>query len=146
MCPSSPIRKGAAEFYDQIYSFKLSEIYGRYATDFGSTCVVLTAGYSYQQQNFEDHFLSLGDFPNESAAGIDFINAIEYSQDLLNAGFIGANSNASPDDKIIAFFGRANVTIDDGIFINASLRREGSTKLGADNQWGIFGKLVLVLT
>jgi iron complex outermembrane receptor protein len=135
---TSPIRKGAAEFYDQIYSFKLSEIYGRYATDFGSTNLVLTAGYSYQQQNFEDHSLSLGDFPNETAAGIDFINAIEYSQDLLNSGFIGANSNASPDDKIIAFFGRANVTIDDGIFINASLRREGSTKLGADNQWGIF--------
>lgn len=135
---TSPVRKGLAEFYDQTYSFKLSEIYGRYSTNFGSTNVALTAGYSYQQQNFNDHFMSLGDFPNETAAGIDFINAIEYSQDLLNAGLIGANSNASPDDKIIAFFGRANVTIDDGIFINASLRREGSTKLGAENQWGIF--------
>jgi len=135
---TSPIRKGLAEFYDQTYSFKLSELYGRYTTDFGNTSLVLTAGYSYQQQNFEDHFLSLGDFPNETDAGIDFINAIEYSQDLLNAGFIGANSNASPDDKIIAFFGRANVTIDDAIFINASLRREGSTKLGAENQWGVF--------
>ncbi len=135
---TSPVRKGLAEFYDQTYSFKLSEIYGRYSKSFGKTNLVLTAGYSYQQQNFEDHFLSLGDFPNETAAGIDFINAIEYSQDLLNAGFIGANSNASPDDKIIAFFGRANVTIDDAIFINASLRREGSTKLGAENQWGIF--------
>jgi len=135
---TSPVRKGLAEFYDQTYSFKLSEIYGRYSTDFGNTNVALTAGYSYQQQNFNDHFMSLGDFPNETAAGINFINAIEYSQDLLNAGLIGANSNASPDDKIIAFFGRANVTIDDGIFINASLRREGSTKLGAENQWGIF--------
>ena len=35
-------------------------------------------------------------------------------------------------------FGRANVTIDDAIFINASIRREGSTKLGENNQWGIF--------
>ncbi|MGB1448679.1 MAG: SusC/RagA family TonB-linked outer membrane protein [Flavobacteriaceae bacterium] len=135
---TSPVRKGLAEFYDQTYTFKLSEIYGRYSTDLGSANLVLTAGYSYQQQNFNDHFLSLGDFPNETAAGIDFINAIEYSQDLLNAGQIGANSNASPDDKIIAFFGRANVTIDDAIFINASLRREGSTKLGAENQWGLF--------
>ena len=35
-------------------------------------------------------------------------------------------------------FGRANVTINDAIFINASIRREGSTKLGENNQWGIF--------
>ena len=69
---------------------------------------------------------------------MDYINAIEYSQDLLNAGLIGANSNVSPDDRIIAFFGRANITIDDGIFVNASIRREGSSKLGADEQWGLF--------
>ena len=98
----------------------------------------MTAGYSYQQQNFNDHSVTLGDFPNETDAGISFINAVEYSQDLLGAGFIGADSNGSPDEKIIAFFGRVNYTLDDVIFINASLRREGSTKLGADNQWGLF--------
>lgn len=132
---TSPLRKGLAEFYDQTYSFKLAELYGNYNANFGNTKLVLTAGYSFQQQNFEDHFTSLGDFPDNS---LDYINAVEYSQDLLNAGLIGANSNKSPDDRIIAFFGRANVTIDDAIFINASIRREGSTKLGADEQWGIF--------
>ena len=132
---TSPLRKGLAEFYDQTYSFKLAELYGNYSANFGNTKLVLTAGYSFQQQNFEDHFISLGDFPDNS---LDYVNAIEYSQDLLNSGLIGANSNKSPDDRIIAFFGRANVTIDDAIFINASIRREGSTKLGADEQWGIF--------
>ncbi|MDG2492715.1 MAG: SusC/RagA family TonB-linked outer membrane protein [Flavobacteriaceae bacterium] len=132
---TSPLRKGLAEFYDQTYSFKLAELYGNYNANFGNTKLVLTAGYSFQQQNFEDHFMSLGDFPDNS---LDYVNAIEYSQDLLNSGLIGANSNKSPDDRIIAFFGRANVTIDDAIFINASIRREGSTKLGADEQWGIF--------
>ncbi len=132
---TSPLRKGLAEFYDQTYSFKLAELYGNYNANFGNTKLVLTAGYSFQQQNFEDHFISLGDFPDNS---LDYVNAIEYSQDLLNSGLIGANSNKSPDDRIIAFFGRANVTIDDAIFINASIRREGSTKLGADEQWGIF--------
>jgi iron complex outermembrane receptor protein len=132
---TSPLRKGLAEFYDQTYSFKLAELYGNYNANFGNTKLVLTAGYSFQQQNFEDHFMSLGDFPDNS---LDYVNAVEYSQDLLNSGLIGANSNKSPDDRIIAFFGRANVTIDDAIFINASIRREGSTKLGADEQWGIF--------
>ena len=135
---ASPIRSGSASFYDQTYSFKLSEIYTRYNAQLADNDLVITAGYSYQQQNFNDHSMTLGDFPNETAAGISFINAIEYSQDLLNAGFIGADSNASPDEKIIAFFGRVNYTINDAIFLNASLRREGSTKLGADNQWGLF--------
>ncbi|MBV6653488.1 MAG: TonB-dependent receptor, partial [Mameliella sp.] len=38
-------------------------------------------------------------------------------------------------------FARANLTIDDAIFLNASIRREGSTKLGEDNRWGIFPAL-----
>ena len=135
---ASPIRKGSANFYDQTYSFKLSEVYGRYNGQFLGNDLVITAGYSYQMQNFNDHSVTLGDFPNETDAGISFINAIEYSQDLLGAGFIGADSNATPDEKIIAFFGRVNYTLGDAIFVNASLRREGSTKLGAENQWGLF--------
>ena len=135
---ASPIRKGSANFYDQTYSFKLSEIYARYNTQLAGNDLIVTAGYSHQMQNFNDHSMTLGDFPNETAAGIDFINAIEYSQDLLGAGFIEADSNATPDEKIIAFFGRLNYTINDAIFLNASLRREGSTKLGSENQWGLF--------
>tara|TARA_B100000686_G_C16803304_1_gene987820 strand:+ start:4975 stop:7953 length:2979 start_codon:yes stop_codon:yes gene_type:complete len=135
---ASPIRSGSANFYDQTYSFKLSEMYARYNTQLGDNELVVTAGYSWQQQNFNDHSFTLGDFPDESNSGVSFIDAVEHSQDLLNAGFIGADSNASPDDRIVAFFGRMNYTIDNGIFLNASVRREGSTKLGSENQWGVF--------
>ena len=133
---SSPIRKGLAEFYESNSNFSLYEIFGTYLTDLGDKSNLrITGGYSYQQDNFDDKFFSLGDFPNND---LDFSNSIETSQDLQNAGLIGANSNASPDNKIIAFFGRANFTFDDAIFVNASIRREGSSKLGRDNQWGWF--------
>ena len=132
---TSPVRKGEARFYDEETKFKLYEVYGRYSNSFGNVNLTVTGGYSYQQNNYRDKLFTLGDFPSN---GFNFINAIEVSQDLQAAGFIEANSNASPDEKIIAMFGRANVTIDDGIFINASIRREGSTKLGENNQWGIF--------
>ena len=132
---TSPIRKGLANFYDQDVTFKLYETYATHVSEFGQSNLSLTAGYSFQQSNFNSHFLSIGDFPNTD---IDFIDRIETSQDLQNAGFIGVNSDASPDEKIIAMFGRANYTINDAIFVNASIRREGSTKLGADNKWGIF--------
>ena len=69
---------------------------------------------------------------------MDYSFNIDASQDLLKAGFITANSSRGPDNKIIAFFGRANIVIDDAIYVNASVRREGSTKLGDGNKWGTF--------
>jgi len=132
---TSPIRKGRADLYSGDSSFKLYEAYATHLSDFGKSTLTLTGGYSYQQNNFQSNYLSLGDFPNND---IDFIDNIEASQDLLKAGLISANSDQSPDEKIIAFFGRANFTYDDAIFVNASLRREGSTKLGEDNKWGLF--------
>lgn len=133
---ASPIRKGLATFLEQNTNFSLYELYGTYITDIGdSGNLRVTAGYSYQQDNFDQVSFSLGDFPNND---LDFSNSIETSQDLQNAGLITAFSDASPDNKIIAFFGRANLTFDDAIFVSASLRREGSSKLGRDNQWGLF--------
>ncbi|HMQ48741.1 MAG TPA: SusC/RagA family TonB-linked outer membrane protein [Saprospiraceae bacterium] len=132
---ASPTRKGRADFYDEITGFKLYEAFGTYINNFGKTDLSITAGYSYQQNNFQSNTLSLGDFPDDSK---DFSNLIETSQDLQNAGLITASSDASPDERIIAFFGRANLTFDNAIFLNASVRREGSTKLGEENQWGIF--------
>jgi iron complex outermembrane receptor protein len=132
---TSPIRKGRADFYHDEGDFKLYELYGTYLADVGNGTLKLTGGYSYQQNNFRSNYLSLGDFPNND---INFLNKIETSQDLQAAGFITANSDSSPDEKIIAFFGRANLTLDDAIFVNASVRREGSTKLGSENQWGVF--------
>jgi iron complex outermembrane receptor protein len=65
---------------------------------------------------------------------------IDLSGDRIigGAGNVIVESFATPDEKIIAFFGRLNATFDNGIFLNASVRREGSTKLGEENQWGFF--------
>lgn len=132
---ASPSRKGSATFYDDEYSFQLYEAYATWNKSFGNSNVVLTGGYSYQKQNFNSHSVTVGDFPNND---FDYINAIELGQDLLNQGFVGANSDMAPDNEIEAYFLRANVTIADNFFVNASLRREGSTKLGDGNKYGTF--------
>jgi len=107
---TSPTRSGQAEFYENNTTFNLYEAYATYTADIGSSSnLSVTGGYSYQEDDFYDAFFSLGDFPNND---LNFLNLIETSQDLQNAGFIGANSNASVDNKIIAFFGRANYTFD----------------------------------
>ncbi|MEP1892231.1 MAG: SusC/RagA family TonB-linked outer membrane protein, partial [Cyclobacteriaceae bacterium] len=116
--------------------FTLFESFATYTNSFGKIDFTASAGYSFQEETDEYFVLQLGDFPSDQLG----FNALEDSRNILTGGasLIEILSNSSPDARIIAFFGRVNMTFDDGIFFNASLRREGSTKLGADNQWGIF--------
>ena len=131
----SPVRKGSAEFYENNFDFQLNEAYATWRKSYDNMNIAVTGGYSYQKENYNEVFFSLGDFPGDQ---IDYIDAIEYSQDLLNAGQISANSARNPDTEIEAYFARLNMTIADNFYLNASVRREGSTKLGADNRWGTF--------
>jgi TonB-linked SusC/RagA family outer membrane protein len=138
---SSPTRKGLASKTSGDNEFKLFEIYGDYNLDITSKInMKFTGGYSWQQENSSSYFLEAGDFPNDN---LSYLDALEWSQDLVNAGQINISSDRSPDQRIIAMFGRMNLTYDDAIFFNASLRREGSTKLGENNKWGVFPALGL---
>jgi TonB-linked SusC/RagA family outer membrane protein len=87
----------------------------------------LTAGYSYSSSHQE--------FPTTSADSL--------STDLLgisgipSAKFINSTQFFT-DSKLISFFGRANYNIKDRYLLNASLRRDGSSRFGPGNQWGTF--------
>ncbi len=136
-------RGGLARRYTSEKSFTLFEAYATYTKQFGKIDLSANAGYSFQQDNFEDIFISLGNFPNDALG----YNALEQSGDLLT-GITGANniniqSNTSPTNKIIAQFARISLTYDKAIFFNASVRNEGSTKLGANNRYGLFPALGL---
>lgn len=129
-------RGGLARRYTSDRSFTLFEAYATYAKEFGKVDLSLTGGYSFQQDEFEDMFVELGNFPSDDLG----YNALEYAGDRISgiASLVNISSNASPENQITAQFARLNLTIDKGIFINASIRREGSTKLGEDNRYGIF--------
>ncbi len=138
---SSPTRKGLARLTSGENRFKLFELYGDYNMDVNDKInLKFTGGYSWQQENYNNYFLAAGDFPNDN---LSYVDALEWSQDQVNAGQIEINSDRSPDQQIIAFFGRLNFSYDDAIYFNASVRREGSTKLGENNKWGLFPALGL---
>ncbi|NNC49718.1 MAG: SusC/RagA family TonB-linked outer membrane protein, partial [Flaviramulus sp.] len=133
---TSPFRKGLARLNTGDNKFKLFEAYGDYSVDASDKLnLKFTGGYSWQEETSSNYFVSLGDFPNDD---LEYIDALEWSQDQKTAGNFTADSNRAPESRIIAFFARANATIDDAIYVNASIRREGSTKLGDNNQWGTF--------
>lgn len=89
-------------------------------------------GYSYQDFIYEGFNAEGGDFItdaftfNNLGAALDFNNGI---------GTVDSYKNSS---KLIAFFGRINMNLNDEFFVTASARYEGSTRFGADNKWGLF--------
>lgn len=129
-------RGGLARRYTSDFTFTLFEAYATYAKEFGKVDLSLTGGYSFQQDEFEDLFVELGNFPSDALG----YNALENSGDRLSglASLTNISSGASPKNQITAQFARVNLTFDKGIFFNASVRREGSSKLGEDNRYGIF--------
>lgn len=135
-------RNGLARRYTSDKYFTLFETYGTYTKSFDNIDLTATGGYSYQEDQFQDIYIELGNFPNDDLG----YNALQNSGDQVTGisntnGNLLVKSTATPVNKIIAFFGRVNIMFDKAIYFNASVRREGSTKLGVNNQWGIFPSL-----
>ncbi|MCU0421000.1 MAG: SusC/RagA family TonB-linked outer membrane protein, partial [Cyclobacteriaceae bacterium] len=126
-------RKGLARRFTSESDFTLFESWLTYQKEFGKFNLDLSGGYSFQQDNYEELFIEAGGFQNDDLGYNQLEQAAEFA-----LGQATVTSAQNPDNKVIAFFGRANLTFDKGIYFNASVRREGSTKLGANNRWGIF--------
>jgi TonB-linked SusC/RagA family outer membrane protein len=102
-----------------------------YQGKFSKVDYTVLGGYSYQDFKNEGFNVGAGNFITD-LSGQDFSTA----QDLPNAlASVGSYKNGS---KLIAFFGRLNLNFDNLIFLSGSLRREGSTQFGVNNQWGYF--------
>jgi TonB-dependent starch-binding outer membrane protein SusC len=130
-------RGGLAGRYTNDYSFTLFEGYANYSKAFGKVTADVTGGYSYQEEVFQDFGVNAGNFPSDELG----YNNLGVSGDRLPGGLVSSfdvYSSRSPNNKIIAMFGRLNLTFDNAIFLNASVRREGSTKFGSANRWGVF--------
>lgn len=133
----SPTRRGLANFGNSQRNFTLFETYATYTGEVSDFVdLTVTGGYSFQETDQNFNFFSLGDFP--AGVDFDFSNRIQDAQDLLEGGRVQASSSRQDDDRIIRMFGRVNATFDDAIYLNAALSREGSSRFGSENQWGIF--------
>ncbi len=99
-----------------------------YKTDMGDSRLETWAGYTYQE--FEIQGFGVG------AQGF-VVDTWKYNR------LEGASTSLKPysfkeDNRLVSFLGRANVTVGDRILASAAIRREGSSRFGADTKWGIF--------
>ncbi|MDE2729905.1 MAG: SusC/RagA family TonB-linked outer membrane protein [Bacteroidota bacterium] len=90
------------------------------------------AGYSFNDFIDEGFNAAGGDFIAETVTWNNFQFAQDFSQ---GEGSVGSFRSTH---RLIGFFGRANLNYQGTYFFNGSLRREGSSRFGIDNKWGLF--------
>lgn len=125
-------RNGLANRLTKQTYTQLFETTVNYDKDFGKANLALLGGYSYQYF-FNDGFgMQGGDFLTDAFT----YNNMEAALDFANG--LGQVVSYANSNKLVAFFGRANLNINSDYFVSASARYEGSSRFGANNKWGIF--------
>jgi TonB-linked SusC/RagA family outer membrane protein len=114
------------ESYNKLYENTLSYDHG-----FNKLTLAAVGGYSYQDFLFKGYNLGAGNFVTDGSAE-NFGAALDLQQGRASAG------SYKNGYKLIAFFGRVNLNYDNLVYLSASLRHEGSTRFGRENQWGNF--------
>lgn len=117
--------------------FTFIEARGTYSNQISDNVnMTVTAGYSFQEFFNERLTMELGNLPTNDLG----YYAIDLSGDRVLGGErnIFIDSFATPNERIIGFFGRLSTNFNQKVFLEASLRRDGSTRLGSDSKWGLF--------
>ncbi|MFY1045798.1 SusC/RagA family TonB-linked outer membrane protein [Chryseobacterium sp. GP-SGM7] len=85
------------------------------------------AGYEVVYSESENNSMRLTKFPFPNF-GLD---------DIANA-FVQDKSTGRSSNSLLSYFGRVNYTYDDRYLLTGTIRRDGSSKFGPDNKWGVF--------
>lgn len=91
-------------------------------------------GYSFQQLD-NDGFAAANSAFVTTAAGFDNLGLGSGTLVYPSNTFANSYRNQS---KLISFFGRATFNLNDRYNVTGTVRRDGSSKFGANNKWGVF--------
>lgn len=123
-------QKGLAKRSTSGEDSRLLEANLTYDHIFGLHKVNAIVGYSYQ------------DFTNESFSAQNR----NFATDLFSYNNLGAGNKLQPDDvasnkesnRLISFYGRATYSFNNKYTATATVRKDGSSRFGTNNRWGIF--------
>lgn len=87
-------------------------------------------GYSWETNQYQSQYSQATNFAVASMGA----NSIQTGNDLK----IGNVTSSKNEYKLISFFARAHYSYDERYMITATVRRDGSSKFGANNKWGWF--------
>lgn len=114
------------------FSFnKLFEATADYSGSFNGHSIAAVAGLSYQNFLNDGMDISNKGFPTDDAKYYQIGNG-DATKKFLNASSY-RNSNT-----LVALFFRTNYNYKEKYLLSASVRREGSSRFGANHKWGLF--------
>ena len=122
--------KGKGERKYENHTTKLVEAFINYDKTFGVHTIAALGGYSWQGQT-NDGFNAFGTNSQSTYVESNYLAALAD----VNYGSIGSYKN---EWTLISFFARAAYDYDKKYFATATVRRDGSSKFGANKKWGIF--------
>lgn len=112
----------------------LVELTADWAQSFGKHRFNAIVGYSYEYKVREFYGVTNKDFPTDSYT----YNKMESGMGLAK-GVEGTGTRSYKNsEKLIGLLARATYNYDDRYLLMVSLRREGSSKFGANHKWGYF--------
>jgi len=103
----------------------------------------LTENTLVYKKSFKKHtFDLLGGFTAQKATndGIS-VGAANFPDNLVenvNGGIVNSGGQNIQEYTILSLLGRVNYTFDNKYLFTGTLRRDGSSRFGADNRWGTF--------
>lgn len=125
-------KNGYAYRKDSDFSNNLAELTANYQKSFGKHNLNALVGYNYEDNTNSNMAIDNYDFPSDI-----------YSYNKMEAGAAlqrgeATMSSYKDSDKLIGLFARVGYNYDDRYLFMFSIRREGSSKFGADHKWGNF--------
>lgn len=125
-------KNGYATRSDSDYDSNLVELTANFQKAFGKHSVNALVGYNYEDNTTSSMSMTNYDFPTD-----------EYTYNKMEAGYALKRGEASMSsqkysDKLIGLFARVSYNYDDRYLFMFSMRREGSSKFGANHKWGNF--------
>ncbi len=116
---------------------KILETYLSWNKEFGDHSIGAVIGYSYQGNTYGDGFqTSSTNFPVDNIGYNNFALSNPYAVSSYRVNF-GADG-IFQETRLISDFARLNYGYKDKYLLQASVRRDGSSVFGANNQWGYF--------
>ncbi len=124
--------KGVANVVNNRADERLMNFSLNYKKTVGTSKVEVLGLYEYQTQVYQGNFVQSKGFIND----ITTYNALQNGD--LSKVTPGDFSSYKNNRKLVSFLGRINYSLLDRYLVTASLRRDGSSILGANNKWGSF--------
>ena len=106
----------------------LAQATTNYDRDFGRHSVSAMAGASLEGSTGSSAGISASQFPN------NYLIVFNDKDEVIT----DAKTTYDMPNRLVSFFGRVQYSYGSRYVLQASLRGDGSSRLGADNRWGIF--------